>query len=62
MCVIDTFSNNKYAWFVPLKVKKGITITNAFQTILKESNRKANKIWINKGSEFNISVKKMVKR
>ena len=61
MCVIDTFSN-KYAWLVPLKVKKGITITNAFQTILKESNRKANKIWINKGSEFNISVKKMVKR
>ena len=37
LCVIDIFS--KYAWVVPLKDKKGITITNAFQKILKESNR-----------------------
>ena len=42
LCVIDIFS--KYAWVVPLKDKKGITITNAFQKILKESNRKPNKI------------------
>ena len=28
-CVIDLFS--KYAWVVPLKDKKGATITNAFQ-------------------------------
>ena len=28
-CVIDIFS--KYAWVNPLKDKKGITITNAFQ-------------------------------
>ena len=34
------------------KIKKGITITNAFQKILKESNRKPNKIWVDKGSEF----------
>ena len=59
--VIDIFS--KYAWVVPLKDKKGITITNAFQKILKESNRKPNKIWVDKGSEFyNSSFKKMVKR
>ena len=45
--VIDIFS--KYAWVVPLKDKKGITITNAFQKILKESNRKVNKIWVYKG-------------
>ena len=32
LCVIDIFS--KYAWVIPLKDKKGITITNAFQTIL----------------------------
>ena len=38
LCVIDIFS--KYAWVVPLKDKKGITITNAFQKILKESNRR----------------------
>ena len=57
LCVIDIFS--KYAWVVPLKDKKGITITNAFQKILKESNRKPNKIWVDKGSEFyNSFVKK----
>ena len=43
-CVIDIFG--KYAWVVPLKditnITKGITITNAFQKILKESNRKPN--------------------
>ena len=32
LCVIDLFS--KYVWFVPLKDKKGITIVNAFQSIL----------------------------
>ena len=59
--VIDIFS--KYARVLPLKDKKGITITNAFQKILKESNRKPNKIWVDKGSEFyNSSFKKMVKR
>ena len=34
------------------KVKKCITITNGFQNILKESNCKPNKIWVDKGSEF----------
>ena len=50
MCVINVVS--KYAWIVHLKDKKGITITNAFKIILKQSNRKPNKIWIGKGSEF----------
>ena len=35
-----------------MKDKKNITITNAFQNFLKESNRKPNKIWVDKGSEF----------
>ena len=35
-----------------MKDKKGITITNAFQKNLDESNRKPNKIWVDKGSEF----------
>ena len=35
-----------------LKVEKGITITNAFQEILRESNCTANKIWVDKGNEF----------
>ena len=35
-----------------MKDKKGITITNAFQKILDESNPKPNKLWVVKGSEF----------
>ena len=50
LCVIDIFS--KYAWVVPLKDKKGISIVNAFQKILKGSDRRPNKIWVDKGSEF----------
>ena len=60
LCVIDIFS--KYAWVVPLKDKKGISIVDAFQKILDDSNRKPNKIWVDKGSEFyNISFKKWLK-
>ena len=43
---------SKYEWVVPLKNKKGIIITNAFEKIINESKRKANKIWADKGSEF----------
>ena len=51
LCVIDIFS--KYAWVVPLKDKKGISIVKAFQITLKQSNsKKPNKIWVDKGSEF----------
>ena len=62
LCVIDIFS--KYAWVVPLKDKKGISIVKAFQIILKQSHSrqrakgtsakhlKPNKIWVDKGSEF----------
>ena len=50
LCVIDIFS--KYAWVIPLKDKKGVSIVNVFQKILKESNRKPNKIWVEKGREF----------
>ena len=60
LCVIDIFS--KYAWVIPLKDKKGISIVSAFQIILKESNHKPNKIWVDKGSEFyNSSFKKWLK-
>ena len=38
LCVIDIFS--KYAWVVPLKDKKGVSIVNAFQSIFKKSNRR----------------------
>ena len=35
LCVIDIYS--KYAWLIPLKDKKGVSILNAFPKILKES-------------------------
>ena len=57
LCVIDIYS--KYAWVIPLRNKKGITITNAFQKTLKESNRKPNKIWVDKGSSFTIVLLKI---
>ena len=60
LCVIDIFS--KYAWVVPLRDKKGIAITNAFQKISKESNKKPRIIWADKRSKFyNISFKKWLK-
>ena len=60
LCVIDIFS--KYVWVVLLKDKKGVSIVNAFQKTLNDSNRKPNKIWVDKGSEFyNSSFKKWLK-
>ena len=49
LCVIDIFSN--YAWVVPLKDKKGVSIVDA-------SNRKPNKIWVDKGSNFTMILLK----
>ena len=46
LCVIDIFS--KYAWVFPLKDKKGISIADAFQKMLDDSNRKPNKLWVDK--------------
>ena len=51
---------SKYAWVIPTKGKKGITIT--FQKILKKSNRKPKTIWVDEGSEFyNSSLIKWLK-
>ena len=48
----------KYTWVIPLKDKKSITTTNAFQKNLNESKRKPNEIYVDKGSEFyNRSIK-----
>ena len=61
LCVIDIYS--KYAWVVPLKDKNGISIVNAFQSILKKSNRKLNKIWADKGSDlYNRSMKSWLEK
>ena len=50
LCVIDIY--RKHAWVVLLKDKNGVSIINAFQSILKKSNRKPNKILVDKGGEF----------
>ena len=42
LCVVDIFS--KYAWVVPLKDKKGVSIVDTFKKILDDLNRKPNKI------------------
>ena len=50
LCVIDILINmhGLFLW----KIKKGITIVSAFQKFLNDSKRKANKIWVDKGSVF----------
>ena len=48
LCAIDLFS--KYARVVPIKDKKGTSIVNPFKNII--SKRKANKIWVDQGSEL----------
>ena len=50
LCIID--NSSKYAWVIPLKNKKGVTIVNTFQKILDDWKRKPDKIWVYQGSEF----------
>ena len=50
LCVIDLYG--KYAFVVPLKDKKGTSIVNVFNKIIKQSNRKPNKIWVDQGGKF----------
>ena len=50
LCAIDLFS--KYAFVVPLKDKKGTSITNALNKVITQSNRKPNKIWVDQGGEL----------
>ena len=60
LCSIDLFS--KYARVISIKYKKSVDIVDAFQKILDDSNKKPNKIWIDKGSEFySNSFKKWLK-
>ena len=50
LCAIDLYS--KYAFVIPLKDKKGVSIVHAFNKIIKQSNRKPNKIWVDQGGEY----------
>ena len=56
LCAVDIYS--KYAWVTPLKDKKDISIVNGFQKMLKEYNRKPNKIWETKEVNFTIILLK----
>ena len=47
LCATDLFS--KYAWIVPLKDKRGISIVNSFQKIVSPGH-KPNKLWVNQGA------------
>ena len=59
LCAIDFFSI--YAWFVPIKDKKGISIVNEFRKIISDG-RKPNKLWVDQGSEYyNKSFKDFLK-
>ena len=49
LMVLDVFS--KYGWIVPLKDKKGETVTEAFKMIIKEG-RKPEYLWTDKGKEY----------
>ena len=50
LCALDLYS--KYAFVIQLKDKKGISIVNAFNKIIKQSKTEPNKIWVDQGSEF----------
>ena len=52
LSAINLFS--KYAWVVPLKNKRGITIVNAFKKIISKE-RNPNKIWVDQGTNFTIT-------
>ena len=59
LCAMDLLS--KYAWFVPLKDKKGISIVNAVQKIISKE-RKPNKLWVDQCGEFyNYHFKRFLK-
>jgi transposase InsO family protein len=59
--VIDTFS--KFAWSVPIKNKKGITIVNALRKILDTTQVLPHTIQSDKGKEFlNVHVQSFLKR
>ena len=53
--VLDLFS--KYGWIVPLKDKKGETVTEAFKAIFNEG-RKPQYLWTDKGKEYYSKNKK----
>ena len=56
LTVIDVLS--KYAWGVPLKDKRGDTVTAALKSIIDKSGRTPNHLWVDEGAEFYNKVMK----
>ena len=50
LCAIDLFS--KYAFVVPLKDKRGVSIVEGFKEIVNKSGRQPYKVWVDQGHEF----------
>ena len=50
LTIIDLFS--RYAWVIPLKEKTGAVVRDAFAQVVKISNRKPGKLWVDEGKEF----------
>ena len=66
LTVIDLFT--KYAWAISLKNKSGLSINNGFKIVLGEhpqggfDDRKPEKLWVDRGSEFyNKTFKSLLK-
>ena len=54
LTVLDRYT--RYAWAVPLKHKDGLTVSNAFKEIMKKSNRRPRKLWVDQGKSFTTST------
>ena len=60
LMVLDLFS--KYGWIIPMKDKKGETVTEAFKTIFEEG-RKPQYLWTDKGKEmYDKNLKDLVQK
>ena len=60
LMVLDVFS--KYGWIIPLKDKKGVTVSEAFKLVFKEG-RKPEYLWVDKGKEYyNKHVKDLLEK
>ena len=53
LCVIYIYS--KYAWVFSLKYKKTLQVPMLFRKLLKESDRKSKKIWVDEAVNFIIA-------
>ena len=42
----------RHSWVIPLKHKDGLTVSKAFEEIMKKSRRRPNKLWVDQGYEF----------